>query len=44
MPLIMSSGMPASLRARKAPMKESGADIMIVIGWTRELKSEASTM
>ena len=44
MPLIRSRDMPASLRARKPPMKESGADTMIVKGWIRELNSDARIM
>ncbi len=42
--LIMSRWVPDSLSARKPPMNESGAEIMIVNGCTSELKSEASTM
>ena len=44
MPDIMSRDIPATLRARKPPRNESGADIMIVKGCTSELKSDASTM
>ena len=42
--LIMSSDIPRSLSATKPPMKESGADIMMVKGWVKELKREARIM
>ncbi len=42
--LISSNDRPNSLSPRNPPMKDSGADSMIVNGWSVELNSEARIM